>query len=155
MGHIGTRPSASHKRISRSEDRYIKFFEAASCLRFRPATDTVGTKTDRPFAMIDLYGTPYTKALRVVERYRLIDYDVAKEGLERDAKENRLVPGDIDAAHRGKFLQVKFTVEDEGAFTTPWTATITYRPAPGPWQELSAPRTSMNIIIIRTPRSQD
>jgi hypothetical protein len=72
----------------------------------------------------------------VVERYRLIDYDAAKEGLERDAKENRLVPGDIDPAHRGKFLQVKFTVEDEGAFTTPWTATITYRPAPGPWQEI-------------------
>ena len=98
--------------------------------------DTVGTKTDRPFAMIDLYGTPYTKALHVVERYRLIDYDAAKEGLERDARENRLVPGDIDPAHRGKFLQVKFTVEDEGAFTTPWTATITYRPAPGPWQEI-------------------
>ena len=25
--------------------------------------DTVGTKTDRPFAMIDLYGTPYTERL--------------------------------------------------------------------------------------------
>ncbi len=30
--------------------------------------DTVGVKTDRPFAMIDLFGTPYTKALHVVER---------------------------------------------------------------------------------------
>src|SRR5216683_3331493 len=50
--------------------------------------DTVGTKTDRPFAMIDLYGTPYTEKLHVVERYRLLDYEAAKEGLERDAKEN-------------------------------------------------------------------
>jgi hypothetical protein len=30
--------------------------------------DTVGIKTDRPFAMIDLFGTPCTKALRVVEQ---------------------------------------------------------------------------------------
>jgi len=37
--------------------------------------DTVGIKTDRPAAMLDLYGTPYTKALHVIERYRLLDYD--------------------------------------------------------------------------------
>ena len=98
--------------------------------------DTIGTRTDRPFAMIDLYGTPYTKALHVVERYRLIDYDAAQEGLRRDAKENRLIPGDIDPNYRGKFLQVMFTVEDEGVFTTPWTATVTYRPARVPWQEI-------------------
>ena len=55
--------------------------------------DTVGTKTDRPFAMIDLYGTPYTEKLHVVERYRLLDYEDAKEGLERDAKENQRAPG--------------------------------------------------------------
>jgi len=97
--------------------------------------DTVGTRTDRPFAMLDLYGTPYTQALHVVERYRLIDYEAAQEGLQRDAKENQRVPGDLDPAYRGKFLQVQFTVEDEGVFTTPWTATITYRPAPAPWQE--------------------
>ena len=97
--------------------------------------DTVGTRTDRPFPMLDLYGTPYTKALHVVERYRLIDYEAAQEGLQRDAKENQRVPGDIDPAYRGKFLQVTFTVEDEGVFTMPWTATITYRPARDPWQE--------------------
>ena len=97
--------------------------------------DTVGTRTDRPFPMLDLYGTPYTKALHVVERYRLIDYEAAQEGLQRDAKENQRVPGDLDPAYRGKFLQVTFTVEDEGVFTMPWTATITYRPARDPWQE--------------------
>ena len=97
--------------------------------------DTVGTRTDRPFPMLDLYGTPYTKSLHVVERYRLIDYEAAQEGLQRDAKENQRVPGDLDPAYRGKFLQVTFTVEDEGVFTMPWTATITYRPARDPWQE--------------------
>ena len=37
--------------------------------------DTVGVKTDRPYAMIDLFGTPYTKSLHIVERYRLREYD--------------------------------------------------------------------------------
>jgi hypothetical protein len=50
--------------------------------------DTVGIKADRPLAMVDQFGTPYTTALHVVERYRLIDYEAAKEALERDAKEN-------------------------------------------------------------------
>ena len=51
--------------------------------------DTVGVRTDRLFAMIDMFGTPYTEALHVVERYRLLDYEAAKEGLERGAKEKR------------------------------------------------------------------
>ena len=33
--------------------------------------DTIGQKTDRKYAMIDLFGTPYTKSLHIVERYRL------------------------------------------------------------------------------------
>jgi hypothetical protein len=98
--------------------------------------DTVGIKADRPFAMVDWYGTPYTQALHVVERYRLLDYETAKEGLERDAKENfdlELGPmGDaplrVDRNYKGKHLQLEFTVDDEGVFTTPWSATITYRP---------------------------
>jgi hypothetical protein len=49
--------------------------------------DTVGVKVG-PFAMVDMYGTPHTDALHVVERYRLVDYDSAKEALERNAKEN-------------------------------------------------------------------
>jgi hypothetical protein len=98
--------------------------------------DTVGTKTDRPFAMIDLFGTPYTEKLHVVERYRLLDYEEAKDGLERDAKENFRPPVDINRNYRGKYLQVHFTVEDEGVFTTPWSATITYGRGSGQWQEI-------------------
>jgi hypothetical protein len=95
--------------------------------------DTVGVKTDRPFAMVDAYGTPYTEALHVVERYRLLDYEAAKEGLERNAKENLRLPPDTipaaadwDPAYRGKYLQLQFTVEDEGVFNMPWSATVTY-----------------------------
>jgi hypothetical protein len=31
--------------------------------------------------------------------------------------------------HRGKFLQLHLTIEDEGVFTVPWTATLTHVPA--------------------------
>jgi hypothetical protein len=40
--------------------------------------DTVGVKVG-PFAMVDMYGTPHTEALHVVERYRLLDYESANE----------------------------------------------------------------------------
>lgn len=92
--------------------------------------DTVGVKIGS-FAVLDMYGTPHTEALQVVERYRLLDYEAAKEGLERNAKENfRFKPGviplDVVPNYRGKHLQLQFTVEHEGAFTAPWSATITY-----------------------------
>ena len=97
--------------------------------------DTVGTRTDRPFAMIDLYGTPYTRALHVVERYRLLDYEDAKEGLDRDAKENLRPGGIMDRNYRGKYLLLLFTVEDEGVFTMPWSATITFGRGTDQWPE--------------------
>jgi hypothetical protein len=100
--------------------------------------DTVGTKTDRPFAMIDLYGTPFTDKLHVVERYRLLDYEDAKDGLERDAKENQLVQREtMDRKARSKYLQAHITVEDEGVFTSPWSATVTYGRSLIDWQEIA------------------
>jgi hypothetical protein len=102
--------------------------------------DTVGGKTDRPFAMLDMYGTPYSQTLHVVERYQLIDFEAAKEAFVRNAKENfRIPPGfiplDFDPDYRGKHLQLQFTVEDDGVFTTPWSATITYARPLGEWPE--------------------
>ena len=95
--------------------------------------DTVGVNTDRPFAMLDLFGTPYTEKLHVVERYRLLDSAAAKDGLERSAKENMRF-GNLDNA--GKYLQLYLTVEDEGVFTTPWSVTITYGLASGEFEEV-------------------
>ncbi len=99
--------------------------------------DTVGIKADRPFAMIDWYGTPYTQALHVIEQYRLLDYAAAKEGFDRDAKQHNPVPGVRDPNAPGKYLQLKFTIEDEGVFTTPWSATMTYVRDPGGWEEMA------------------
>lgn len=99
------------------------------------AIDTVGIKVG-PYAMIDWYGTPRTAALHVVERYRLVNYEEAKDGLERNAKENfQAQPETVDRNYRGKYLQLKFTVEDDGVFTTPWSATMTYQPRVAEWLE--------------------
>lgn len=99
--------------------------------------DTVGIKIG-PFAMVDMYGTPFSEKLHVVERYRLVDYDEAKDALARNLKENSRASGGavFDPNHRGKFLQLHFTVEDEGVFTMPWSATITYWPHLAEWTEL-------------------
>src|SRR5215469_1104167 len=106
--------------------------------------DTVGIKTG-PYTMVDQFGTPHTQALHVIERYRLIDYEAAKQALERGAKENAsFVRNDsgviVDLNSKAKHLQLQFTVEDEGAFTTSWSATVIYRPgmgaaSPGEWPE--------------------
>jgi hypothetical protein len=92
--------------------------------------------------MVDMFGTPHTEALHVVERYRLLDYEAAKAGQERSGKENFRFPSDVaegwvpDPSYMGKGLQLQFTVEDEGAFTAPWSATITYRRPPlTEWRE--------------------
>src|SRR5262245_58268035 len=47
--------------------------------------DTVGIKVG-PFAMLDMYATPHSEALHVVERYWLLDYEAAKAAEERGQK---------------------------------------------------------------------
>ena len=59
--------------------------------------DTIGMN-DKTWT--DRFATPHTDKLHVVERYRLTD--------------------------GGKMLQVFFTIEDPGAFTTPWSAIVNY-----------------------------
>jgi hypothetical protein len=98
--------------------------------------DTVGIKVG-PFTMADNLGTPQSTAMHVVERYRLLDYAAAREGQIRGLHENFFVAGGgdagagIDPNYRGKGLQLAFTVEDDGVFTTAWSATVTYRRALG------------------------
>jgi hypothetical protein len=101
--------------------------------------DTIGIKVG-PFAMVDMYGTPHTEALHVVERYRLLDYEAANESEERGERENfRIQVSDTGFArnpeYRGPGLLLEFTVDDPGVFTTPWSAMITYRRPLGNWPE--------------------
>src|SRR5579864_3207313 len=87
--------------------------------------DTVGIKIGR-YSMVDWYGTPHTEALHVIERYRLLDSEAAKDGFARDAKQHNVAQGMRNPNDQGKYLQLQFTVEDKGVFTTPWTATMTF-----------------------------
>jgi len=97
--------------------------------------DTVGVKVGK-YTMIDRFGTPYTEALHVVERYRLLDYAAAKEAQDRGHKEWPRAGGGGDPTSKDKGLQLEFTVEDAGVFTMPWKATITYlRAGHTGWQE--------------------
>jgi hypothetical protein len=99
--------------------------------------DTVGIKIG-PYAMVDMYGTPHTPALHVVERYRLVDYAEAEDALDRNDKENLRATGgaEIDYNDHGKVLSLEFTVDDEGVFAMPWKASITYRRNVAEWTEL-------------------
>ena len=95
--------------------------------------DTVGIKVGR-YSMIDWFGTPFTDALHLVERYRLIDYEATMEAIARDAKEHQQFPNPDNGPpavpnHKGRGLEIHVTVEDKGAFTMPGTATVTLRRA--------------------------
>ena len=99
--------------------------------------DTRGVRADRPHAMVDLFGTPYTDKLHVVERYRLVDYTEAKDAMQRGSRENRRAGGPYNPNYEDKYLRVNFTIEDTGAFTTPWTAIMIYLRDYSEWPEVA------------------
>jgi hypothetical protein len=68
--------------------------------------DTIGLNDKTP---VDVFHTPHTAKEHVVERIRVV----------RDAR-------------GAKNLEVRFTVDDPGAFTMPWTGIETYRGVGGP-----------------------
>jgi len=97
--------------------------------------DTIAVKRG-PFARVDMYGTPHTDALHVVERYRLLDESAASEAEARGQRQLSRLPARPESPpDKGKALQVRFTVEDQGAFTTPWSAAVTYRRLLAQWRE--------------------
>ena len=103
--------------------------------------DTVGIKAT-PISALDWYGTPHSDALHVVERYRLIDGEAAKQAAQRHDRQYRVGyrpnPNGVllDPNYKGKGLQVELTVDDTGMFTMPWTALATYQRAEGELWEM-------------------
>jgi hypothetical protein len=100
--------------------------------------DTVGMKIG-PINVVDQAGSPYSEALHVVERYRLISFAEAKAARERNVDVNgppgtRQAAG-IDESYTGSGLQVQFTVEDPNVFNTPWSGMATYSKADDLWVE--------------------
>ena len=84
-----------------------------------------------------------------MERYRLLDYEATKAALEDLAeKEWPRARRQCRSQYRGKGLQLEFSVDDNGAFTMPWSATITYprRPTQN-GMNASARRISSTIMV--------
>jgi hypothetical protein len=99
-----------------------------------------------PLSMVDRFGTPFSAALHVIERYRLIDgatagdlqlkHESAYFGVGRSSPPNNPYGrGDIDPDETKPGLQVEITVDDPTVFTTPWSGLVTYRHVQGEWPE--------------------
>jgi hypothetical protein len=107
--------------------------------------DTIGQKVG-PLSMVDRFGTPFSAALHVIERYRLIDGATARDlQLKHEStyfgvgiaspQNNPYGRGDIDPDATKPGLQVEITVDDPTVFTTPWSGLLTYRRVQGEWPE--------------------
>lgn len=98
--------------------------------------DTIGIKI-APLSTVDRYGTPHTEALRVVERYSLIDPDSTTAEARRVAGGFGRTEADdvIDRNYKGKALQIAFTVEDPGTFNMPWSGVVVARRGKGTMME--------------------
>ena len=109
--------------------------------------DTVGIKL-MPWTTADRFGTPQSDMMHVVERYRLIGANDAKDALMQQEKRDGCICGgvgssafirpngaaQIDATY-DKGLRVEVRVEDPKVYTTPWTGNVTYMHVKRNWAE--------------------
>jgi hypothetical protein len=84
--------------------------------------DTIGQST-RTF--VDLYRTPHTDKLHVVERWKMVE--------------------------DGKFMEVTFRVEDPDAFNEPWTAKQRFRRVEQPMKEEVCAENNQNLFDYGIP----
>jgi hypothetical protein len=96
--------------------------------------DTVGIEPNA-FSAADMYGTPQSAAMHVIERYRLIDGALAKAAQDNYEKVQGVVAGRGDPDTRPKGLQLELTMEDPNVFAAPLSVLVTYRRVLTPWQE--------------------
>jgi hypothetical protein len=97
--------------------------------------DTVGIAANPQSGSMGLFGTPHTKALHVVERYRYLaeGEKTVGRGPNPTASNPTIVPDEIVPG--GKTLRLTFTVDDPGAYKKPWSVTLDFMPLKTPIQE--------------------
>jgi len=99
--------------------------------------DTIGMKVGRLGRRPA--GSPYSEALHVVERYRLITYEGSQGGtgaqcaLERSSR--NATAASIDPNYQGKGPAGPMHVEDPNVFNRPWSGMATYSRADEIWVE--------------------
>jgi hypothetical protein len=88
--------------------------------------DTIGMNDK---TVVDIYRTPHTEKLHVVERWRMVD--------------------------GGKAMEAVFTVEDAGAFYQPWTAMRRYRRVEQEYVEKICAENNTNLFDYHMPEAKN
>jgi hypothetical protein len=149
-----------HIRLNRAHPAYVPpSWYGDSVGHFEGDTlvvDTIGVKVG-PFSMIDRFGTPYSEAMHLIERFRLVDREAANAAMRRNEQQNgRIGPegggGRVDPNDMGKALEVEFTVEDPETFTAPWSGRVTYRRSIDTWDERVCAENLHNFGVADDPR---
>ena len=114
--------------------------------------DTVGIKRGR-YSMLDRYGTPFSDAVHLVERFQFIDRMEAEAAMKKHEQEyGRVQVGyAVDPDYKGPSLQVQFTVEDPNMFNAPWSGMVTFRRNIGPWPERICAENASNHGLAEDP----
>jgi hypothetical protein len=88
--------------------------------------DTIGMNNK---TVVDIYRTPHTEQLHVIERWRKVD--------------------------NGKGMEAEFTVDDPGAFYKPWTAKRSYHRIDQSFEErICAENNSANLFDYHVPEAK-
>jgi hypothetical protein len=97
--------------------------------------DTIGIAAKPESGSMGLFGTPHTKALHVVERYRFLK-DGEKTVLRGpNPTANNVTINADEIQPQGKKLRLSFTMDDPGAYRKPWSVTLDFLPLKTPIQE--------------------
>jgi hypothetical protein len=104
--------------------------------------DTVGIKTNA-FSAADMYGTPQSAAMHVIERYRLIDGALAKASQDNYEKVQGVVAGRANPDTRAKGLQRWRTLTSLRRRSPSWSP---IGACSHHGRNRSAPRTQSNVM---------
>jgi hypothetical protein len=91
----------------------------------------------------------------MVKCYRLLDYQHAKVAWSGMRRKTTGLRGDLIPNEKGKWLQIEITVEDEGAFTMPWSATVSYGTRPDGWLEKVCAENRFGFFPAEASRCAD
>jgi hypothetical protein len=97
--------------------------------------DTIGIAANPESGSMGLFGTPHTRALHVVERYRFLKDGERTVLRGPNPAANNVTISPDEVVQNERKLRLTFTVDDPGAYRKPWSVTLDYLPLKPPIQE--------------------